>query len=48
MNPKTHLGYVFLSSNTAQDKLAAYFVHTFFNMGIASAILPPHTCDNNL
>lgn len=38
----------FPPSNSAQNKLAAYFVHTFCNLGIASTILPRHTCDNTL
>lgn len=36
------------ASNSAQNKLAAYFVHTFRNLGIAGAILHRHTCDNTL
>lgn len=36
------------SSNSPPNKLAAYFVHTFCNLGIACAILHRHTCDNTL
>ena len=31
-----------------KNKLAAYFVHTLYNLGIADPILPRHTCDNTL
>lgn len=31
-----------------KSKLAAYFVHTLYNLGIADPILPRHTCDNTL
>lgn len=51
--PKHAPGFVLVfffkpSSNSAQNKLAAYFVHTSCNLGIACAILHRHTCDNTL